>query len=121
MKMKRDQKKINIMLGCVALMIVTSLPLLTDFLVVGTKLYQQLSRVEALVEGIRQFGITMWAKPEWIDPAGLSFAHQYGDTFLYVAVALRMLGFSVQAAFRGMLLLVNVFTVLVAYYSFQRI
>ena len=42
MKMKRDQKKINIMLGCVALMIVTSLPLLTDFLVVGTKLYQQL-------------------------------------------------------------------------------
>ena len=69
MEMKRDQKKINIVLGCVALMIVTSLPLLTDFLVVGTKLYQQLSRVEALVEGIRQFGITMWAKPEWIDPA----------------------------------------------------
>lgn len=121
MEMKRDQKKINIVLGCVALMIVTSLPLLTDFLVVGSKLYQQLSRVEALVEGIRQFGITMWAKPEWLDPAGLSFAHQYGDTFLYVAVALRMLGFSVQAAFRGMLLLVNVFTVLVAYYSFQRI
>lgn len=121
MEGKRDQKKINIILGCVALMIVTSLPLLTDFLVVGTKLYQQLSRVEALVEGIRQFGITMWSKPEWIDPAGLSFTYQYGDTFLYVAVVLRMLGFSVQAAFRGMLLLINVLAVLVAYYSFQRI
>lgn len=121
MEGKRDQKKFNIILGCVALMIVTSLPLLTDFLVVGTKLYQQLSRVEALVEGIRQFGITMWSKPEWIDPAGLSFAYQYGDTFLYVAVVLRMLGFSVQAAFRGMLLLINVLTVLAAYYSFKRI
>ena len=121
MEVQKDQKKINIILGCVALMILTSLPLLTDFLMVGTKLYQQLSRVEALVEGIKQFGITMWAKPDWIDPAGLSFAHQYGDTFLYVAVVLRMLGFSVQAAFRGMLILINVITVLVAYYSFKRI
>ena len=115
------EKRINITLAYLIIVLITSLPLLTDFLLCGTKLSHQLIRIEALKNGLQQYGLHLWAKPEWIHPTGLSFAFYYGDTFLYIPAVLNLLGFSVQASYSLFLILINIVTVLVAYKVFEKI
>ena len=71
---KRDEKKVNIVLGCLLLTFLASLPLFTDFLLYGADLQFQLLRIEALRDGLKEAGILLWSKPDWIEPKGFSFA-----------------------------------------------
>jgi len=112
------EKMINIRLVCLIIVLVASLPLFTDFLLNGTKLSYQLIRIEALKNGLQQYGLHLWAKPEWIQPLGLSFAFYYGDTFLYIPAVLNLLGFSVMASYRIFLIIINIATVAVSYHVF---
>lgn len=115
------ERKTNVILGCLLLMLLTSLPLLTDFLMLGTDLQYQLVRIEALKNGLQQIGLHLWAKPVWINPLGYSFAMFYGDTFLYIPALLRLIGADVQTSYRLFNILINVVTVLLSYYAFRRI
>lgn len=112
------EMRVNITLACCIIAFITCLPLLTDFLLCGTKLSYQLIRIEALKNGLQQYGLHLWAKPEWIHPSGLSFVFYYGDTFLYIPAVLNLLGFSVQASYQLFLVLINVMTVWVSYKVF---
>ena len=118
---KRTEQTINVKISCFMIIIITSLPLLADFLLCGTKLSYQLVRIEALRNGLEQYGVHLWAKPEWINPTGFSFAHYYGDTFLYIPAVFRLAGCSVQASYRIFLILINIVTVLIAYKVFEKI
>jgi hypothetical protein len=118
---KTDEKRINIILGCLLLMLLTSLPFFTDFLMNGTFLSYQLIRIEALKNGLAQYGLNLWAKPDWINPLGFSFAFFYGDTFLYIPAFFRMIGINVQMSYRLFNTLINIITVLTSYYAFRRI
>lgn len=115
------EKRTNIALACAIIVLISSLPLLTDFLLCGTKLSYQLIRIEALKNGLEQYGLHLWVKPEWINPSGLSFAHYYGDTFLYIPAVLNLMGLGIQASYRVFLILINIVTVLVAYKVFEKI
>ena len=118
---KWDEKKINIMLGCLLLTFLTSLPLFTDFLLSGADLQYQLLRIEALKDAFKEAGITLWAKPDWIEPKGFSFAFFYGDTFLYIPAFLRLAGMNVQMSYRLFLLLINAATAFGAYAAFRKV
>lgn len=118
---KRDEKKINVILGCLLLMLLTSLPLFTDFLIAGTDLQYQLIRIEALKNGLLQYGLHLWAKPDWINPEGYSFAFFYGDTFLYIPALLRIIGVNVQMSYRILNIIINIVTVLTSYKAFKGI
>lgn len=118
---KWDEKKINIVLGCLLLTFLTSLPLFTDFLLSGVDLQYQLLRIEALKDGLKEVGIALWAKPDWVEPKGFSFAFFYGDTFLYIPAFLRLAGVDVQMSYRLFLLLINAATTFGAYAAFQKV
>lgn len=118
---KWDEKKINIVLGCLLLTFLVSLPLFTDFLLFGADLQYQLLRIEALKDAFKEVGIALWAKPDWVEPKGFSFAFFYGDTFLYIPVLLRLVGVDVQMSYRLFLLLVNVATAFGAYAAFRKV
>lgn len=120
-KGKRDKKKTNIVLGCLLLTFLASLPLFTDFLMTGTDLQYQLLRIEALRDGMKEAGILLWAKPDWIDPKGFSFAFFYGDTFLYIPALLRLIGVNVEMSYQLFLLLINAATVFGSYAAFRKI
>ncbi len=117
----RDEKKINIVLGCILLVGLTSLPLFTDFLLSGRFLAYQLLRIESLKAGLSQFGISLWAKPDWLNPQGFSFAFFYGDSFLYIPAFLRLIGLDVQMSYRLFLILINAVTVIFSYVSFREL
>lgn len=118
---KWNEKKGNIIFGLMMLVFITSLPLLTDFLISGTWLSYQLLRIEALQEGIKEAGILLWAKPDWIAAEGYSFAFFHGDTFLYIPAVFRLLGCGVQTGYKLFLTGINVGTVGISYYSFKRL
>lgn len=118
---KWDEKKINIVLGCLLLTFLTSLPLFTDFLLSGVDLQYQLLRIEALKDGLKEAGIALWAKPDWVEPKGFSFAFFYGDTFLYIPAFLRLVGVDVQMSYRLFLLLINAATAFGAYAAFRKV
>lgn len=120
-KGKQDVKKINIVLGCLLLIFLASLPLFTDFLMAGADLQYQLLRIEALKNGLKEAGILLWAKPDWVDPKGFSFVFFYGDTFLYIPALLRLAGVNVQMSYRLFLLLINVATVFGSYAAFRKV
>ncbi len=117
----RDDRKINARLGCILLIILSSLGFLTDFLMNGQKLNYQLIRIEALAQGISDVGLHLFSKPVWIDTMGNSFGLFYGDTFLYIPALLRLCGVSVQLSFQIFGVLINVVTVLLAYLVFSRL
>ena len=122
--MKREkwsEKKINIVLGCLLLTFLVSLPLFTDFLLVGADLQFQLLRIEALRDGLKEAGSLLWSKPNWVDPKGFSFAFFYGDTFLYIPAFFRMMGINVQMSYRIFLVLINAATVFGSYVAFRKI
>lgn len=120
-KEKWNEKKINIVLGCLLLTFLVSLPLFTDFLLCGADLQFQLLRIEALKDGLKEAGILLWSKPDWVDPKGFSFAFFYGDTFLYIPVQLRMMGVNVQMSYRIFLVIINAVTVCTSYAAFKKI
>lgn len=120
-KEKWSEKKINIVLGCLLLTFLVSLPLFTDFLLCGADLQFQLLRIEALKDGLKEAGILLWSKPDWVDPKGFSFAFFYGDTFLYIPAFFRMIGINVQMSYRIFLVMVNAATVFGSYTAFRKI
>jgi len=120
-KGKWDEKRINIVLGCLLLTFLASLPLFTDFLLWGEDLQYQLLRIEALKDGLKETGMLLWAKPDWVDPKGFSFAFFYGDTFLYIPALLRLAGVNVQMSYRVFLVLVNGATAFGSYAAFRRV
>lgn len=120
-KEKWNEKNINILLGCLLLTFLVSLPLFTDFLLVGANLQFQLLRIEALKDGLKEAGILLWSKPNWVDSKGFSFAFFYGDTFLYIPVLFRMVGINVQMSYRIFLVMVNAATAFGSYAAFRKI
>lgn len=120
-KEKWNEKRINIILGCLLLTFLVSLPLFTDFLLCGSDLQFQLLRIEALKDGLKEAGILLWSKPDWVDPKGFSFAFFYGDTFLYIPAFFRMIGINVQMSYRIFLVMVNAATVFGSYTAFRKI
>lgn len=118
-KANRDEKKINIVLGCLLLTFLASLPLFTDFLLCGADLQLQLLRIEALKDGLKEAGILLWSKPDWVDPKGFSFAFFYGDTFLYIPAFFRLAGIDVQMSYRIFLVMVNAATAFGSYAAFR--
>lgn len=118
-KANRDEKKINIVLGCLLLTFLASLPLFTDFLLCGADLQFQLLRIEALKDGLKEAGILLWSKPDWVDPKGFSFAFFYGDTFLYIPAFFRLAGIDVQMSYRIFLVIINAATAFGSYAAFR--
>lgn len=89
----------------IGVILLASLPLLTNYCLYGTELYYQLNRIESLCNSLQ----------------GGQLAIREGSLFLLLPAVLRMLGVSVQNAYKTLLMLTNIATVVIAYYSFHKI
>lgn len=105
----------------IIIIFICSIPVMNDFLIRGHDIYFHLMRIEGLAEGIRCGQFPVRIQPVWYGDFGYAVSVFYGDLFVYFAAALRLLGFSLQNAYKGYLLLCNAATVCIAGYSFGRI
>lgn len=101
--------------------IAASIPLMNDFLIRGHDIYFHLMRIEGLAQGIQSGQFPVKIQPVWYDDYGYAVSVFYGDLFVYLAAFLRLLGFSLQNAYKGYVVLCNIATITIAGYSFGKI
>lgn len=99
----------------------SSMPLLSYYLPKGHDLNFHLYRIEGLKNALLagQFPVRM--PSSWNNGYGYAVSIFYGELFLYLPALLRMVGVSVQNAYKIFVLGVNLVTCLSAYYCLQRI
>lgn len=98
-----------------------SLPIMNGYLYRGHDIYFHLMRIEGLAQGLRNGTFPVRIQPLWYEDFGYAVSVFYGDLFLYIGAGLRLLGLSLQNAYKGYLFICNVVTVILSGYSFSRI
>lgn len=101
--------------------IVASIPLMNDFLIRGHDIYFHLMRIEGLAQGMQNGQFPVKIQSVWYDDYGYAVSVFYGDLFVYLAAFLRLLGFSLQNAYKGYLVFCNIATIKITGYSFGKI
>lgn len=97
------------------------IPLMTDYMMVGHDLPFHLLRIEGIYHGILQGSFPVKIHPVWAQDYGYAVGIFYGDAFLYLPAFLRIMGLSVQEAYKVFAAAINLGTVLITYYCFRRI
>ncbi len=97
-----------------------SLPLLTDYLLTGADMTFHLLRIEGIKDGMLSGQFPVRIGPEWLQGHGYAVDIFYCDLFLYVPAFLRIMGFTVQAAYKCYKFMVNTATCLISWYSFRK-
>lgn len=115
--MKRTQV---VFLICVGLILFTSYPLFTGYLVYSHDLSVHLMRIEGVKSAIRDGQFLAVIYPECNNGYGL-LGFMYPNLFLYFPAALRLFNVSMVTSYQSLLILINVATALVTYYSVKSI
>ncbi|MBP5529379.1 MAG: hypothetical protein J6X80_04935 [Lachnospiraceae bacterium] len=98
-----------------------SLPLFTDYMVMGSDYIYHLLRIEGVKDGILAGYFPVRIYPEWIYGYGYIDAVMYGNFLLYFPAVLRLIGFSVTFSYKAFILFVNILTVVSSYICFKKI
>lgn len=96
-------------------------PLFGDYILSGGDLVYHLQRVEGIRDSILHGIFPVRISPEWQQGYGYASPVFYGETILYIAGLLRVIGFDVTASFRIFMFMISTATVLISYQSFRRI
>ena len=99
----------------------TSVPLLTFFMPMGDDLPFHLNRIEAIKTSLLGGQFPNRISSFWNKGYGYASAVFYGELFLYIPALLRIIGFSVQAAYKFFVIIINLATALTSYYCFKKI
>ena len=113
-----DESKFQVK-ALVFLIFISSIPLLVDYLFRTHDLRFHLTRIEGLKEGLLNGMFPVRIQPYWLNGYGYASSIFYGDIFLYIPAVLRIFGVPIQTCYQFYVLLVNIATVLIAYYCFK--
>ena len=98
-----------------------SVGLMEEYILFGHDLMFHLLRIEGLKDGLLAGGFPVKMQPGWFNGWGYPVSIMYGDQMLYFPALLRLLGVSVQNAYKCYIAAINLGTAAVAYYAFLKI
>lgn len=104
----------------ILLVIFSTMPLLSVYLPKGHDLNFHLYRIEAIKEALQAGQIPVRMPFSWNNGYGYAVSIFYGELLLYIPALFRIIGFSVQNAYKIFVLGINLLTCLTAYYCFQK-
>ncbi len=116
---KREARLITMALVCLVMCSCT--PLLSFFMMAGDDLPFHLNRIEAIKTSLLAGQFPNRVSPYWNNGYGYASAVLYGEAWLYLPALLRILGFTVQGAYKMYVTAINIATTFAAYRSFERI
>lgn len=111
----------NVFMGLLLVIVVSSLPIFTDYLANAADMTFHLWRIEGLKEGLLTGQFPVRISAEWQYGYGYAAPVFYGETFLLLPAFLRMIGFTILTSYRYYLIAINAATVIIAYACFRRI
>ena len=105
----------------VLLVLASSLPLLNGYEIAGADTIYHMLRIEGIKDGLLSGQFPVRIQPNWLQGYGYATGIFYCDTFLYLPAFLRIAGFPVGTCYLLYKLMVNLATVLIAYFSLRAI
>lgn len=114
-------KNIKYAVCYLVIIVMASIPLFNNYLIRGHDIYFHLMRIEGLAQGLGAGEFPVRIQPVWYDGYGYAVSVFYSDLFLYPAALLRLLGISLQDAYKVYVVLCNIATTLISGYSFGKI
>lgn len=118
---KGNFKRSTEVLGIAVIGTIASLGLLEEYILYGHDLVFHLYRIEGIKDGLLAGGYPVKLQPNWFHGWGYPVSVMYGDQLLYFPALLRLLGVSVQNAYKAYIAGINFATAAAAYYSFHKI
>lgn len=100
---------------------VASLPSLYGFNITGADFTYHLQRIEGVKDGLLTGQFPVRLEPKWVYNHGYANGIFYCNTLLYIPAILRMLGFTVTAAYNMYCIALTIATAWISYYCFSRI
>lgn len=116
---RHENLQVGILLG--GIIIGCSIPLCTDYMLPGADMTFHLLRIEGVKDALLSGQFPVRMHPNWLQGHGYAAGIFYSDFFLYIPALLRIMGFTVQAAYKCYKFIVNIGTCLIAFYSFSKI
>ena len=104
-----------------SLTVFSSIPALTPYLYDGHDLVFHLYRIEAIKNSLLVGQFPNRISYSWLNGYGYATSVFYGELFLYLPALLRIVGFTVQDAYKSYIFLVNIATCGIAFWSFYKI
>lgn len=118
-KITEDNRKIIVSL--MLLIVISSIPLMVDYVLAGDDLAYHLLRLEGIRDGLTagQFPVRLY--PKWLAGHGYADSIMYGNLLLYIPAVFRLLGLPLQTCYKLYVLFINMGTCLIAYYSYGKL
>ncbi|MEG1525509.1 MAG: hypothetical protein RR475_10890 [Clostridia bacterium] len=114
-------KKRHVFFALMLIVLLSSIPLFTDYLIAGHDLQFHLWRIEGIADGIRDGQFPVRLHPSTLGGYGYAAPVFYPELLLYFPAFLRLVGISIMSAYKVFLFSINVLTAMIAYFSFSRI
>ena len=115
----KPQIGVFVLVACIGL--AASLPFLVDYITSGMDLRFHLARIEGIRTGLLAGQFPVRVQDLWYGGTGYPVSVMYGDLFLYIPAALRVLGLSLPASWNVFCIVLNLFTAACAWVAFRRI
>lgn len=116
-----DENRNTVILGIGLITLFASYPLFTDFLADSHDLTFHLSRIENVKDGLLFGAFPVRIGPSWLNGYGYASSVFYSDLLLYFPGMLRLVGVSLQNAYKCYVVAINLGTALIAYYCFSKL
>ena len=105
----------------IALTVLMCMPLMMDYYLNGADIGYHLLRVEGIKDSILGGQFPNRISPGWLQQHGYASPIYYCETLIYIEAFLRLIGFDVVASYRMFMVVITVFTVAIAYFSFNNV
>lgn len=115
-----DRTAKGVFLALSGIFVLSCFLLFRDHLLYADDLFFHLLRIEGLQKGLYAGTFPVKIYPVMAQDYGYAVGVFYGDLALYFPAFLRLLGFSVQSAYKFFIGALNLGTVMISYFSFRR-
>lgn len=99
--------------------IISCIPLAGDSLLRADDTMIHLIRLEGIKDGYLAGQFPVKVEPTFNGGYGYAFSTYYGSLYYNIPAFLRLMGFTIQNAYKAYVVLVNLATIIIAYYSFK--
>lgn len=113
---KYDIEKICIFMF---VLLISCIPLFNKNLLVGWDIEIHLVRIEGIMQGFKAGQFPVRVEPAFNGGYGYAFSTYYGGLFYNIAAIARLIGFSIQNAYKIYVVFINIATMLISYYCFK--
>ncbi len=117
---RRLQKYSIVIAGIAGIALLSSLGVLMRYMLPGHDLNFHLMRIEGLKEGLLSGVFPVRIQSNWCNGWGYAVSIMYGDTSLFLPAIMRILGFTIQTSYKTFVIVINILTALIAWYSFEK-